>query len=439
MNEMPVGSWWVVGEGLQYGPSKGSLFKVQESKPMTHYTLKGWVKGLEKSPRGKVKMSDMAHYLTQIPPVGWVAVPLQKAQELDQQIQQDIKKDFTQFIQLAGGYGGNTGTDPEIFATTKGGEVIPSWKFLPSKAESEDKIYWDGWQGEFEVPSFGCIASGMDTIQRQLVQLQTKLRQFDPSAKLVGDSVLPVAQEDLQKGAKEHIQFGCMPSKNVYGDGGASLGDPRELPVRFAGFHIHQSTKLTDQQFVEAIKLCDALAGVLSVVVFQGLERPERRQFYGLAGEWRQPAYGLEYRVISSAVMWHPAMAHLMFNMVRSAVRLVEKGLQEVWVSNEDEVREAINTLDVTLAKRILLANQSVMEKMIHQLYIDTDQPTLSGCEPFDVPEPKSIFEDLLLRGVKQFIELDVEKNWHLSNGLWVNHSEGPGVMMWRFAKEALK
>jgi hypothetical protein len=445
MEELPVGSWWKVKKkNYSFGhPPVGSLVKVERYQPRNSdysgYT--GCISQLTfKSSQDNWKVQNNL-CINSIPPEGWIRVEEAESKKLEIELIEMRKRDFTPFVTLTGSYGGNTGSDPEIFVLDKEGKVIPSWKFLPSKATATwgSKIYWDGWQAEFEIAPLGCLASLVDSIHRRLVALHSYAQTHSPGAKLTGESVVEVSPKDLITAAQEYVQFGCMPSENVYGFGGADPGNSRELPLRFAGFHIHQATTLTPPQIAQAIKLADAIAGVLSVVVFQGLERPERRQFYGLAGEYRSPKYGLEYRVISSAALWHPAMTHLMFNMVRSAVRFVEKGLGIVWESQESEVREAINNLDVTLAKRILLHNQPVMEKMLEKLYRDTTQPTISGCEPTDVPSAKRIFEDLLLRGVKQFVDLDVEKNWHLTDNLWKTHSEGPGVMMWRFAKEALR
>jgi len=326
------------------------------------------------------------------------------------------------------------GSDPELFAVNKDGVVIPAWKFLGSKTSSS--IYWDGFQGEFTTTAHGCIAYWVDNFHYQLKRFNSYLHAYDPLARLVGDCVLPIPPEMMAETTPEQHQLGCMPSMNAYGAAGEGVEHGKALPIRFAGCHIHIGTQaLSPEEFVRAVKFADALAGVISVSVLQGLEDPMRRRFYGLAGEYRLPSHGLEYRVLSSAITWHPALVHFFSNLVRIAVGAARAGAEGLWKVSEEEVQHTVNTLDIHQAQEIILRNRGVLEDILGKLY-GTNQPTLGGSEyiPWGVPSPQRIVDEFILQGVKKYIPLDIEQNWLLKGG-WVAHSEGPQVMMWRALK----
>jgi hypothetical protein len=124
--------------------------------------------------------------------------------------------------------------------------------------------------------------------------------------------------------------------------------DARMLPYRFAGGHIHLdmgAVPITDA--IPIVKAIDKIAGVASVSMFEKYDNPVSREFYGLAGEFRLPSYGIEYRVLSNAWLTHPAITHFTFELVRAAAKLQFVNMDSFWEGTEDEVQHIINRCDV--------------------------------------------------------------------------------------------
>lgn len=334
------------------------------------------------------------------------------------------------------------GTDPEIFVMggKSGKKLIPAFEFLPSK-EGRD-IYWDGFQAEFRTTAQVCLAYLLDSIQSRLGDLLRAARKHDPTACLDATPLVKIPKEMMEQASEEYVALGCLPSKNAYGDSGMVVENGRALPVRVAGCHIHieldSQARNESKDIIPQIKMADAIAGILSVSVLEGLEHPRRRELYGLAGEYRTPAHGLEYRTLSSAILWHPALLSLMGDFVRVGCSIAKAGLQHRWKASEEEVRHTINTLDVTLAREILSRNRKFVEECLWGLYCNEKRGDNYSCEPYDVPSPSRIFDEFVMVGAKKYISLDVEANWHLSDGKWISHGEGPEVMVWRSLKKWL-
>ena len=331
------------------------------------------------------------------------------------------------------------GADPEIFVIDGHGGVIPAYKFLPPDPGrwNFDNIdnpppppYWDGFQAEFKIRPGTCIAYLVDRVHAQLASLLKRAQKYDPHARLTAEPVLPVPQEELAGADEIYTQLGCSPSRNAYGTEGLPVLNGRDLPFRFAGTHVHCSWEnLTLEKCVQVIKTIDAIAGVVSVLLLQGLESPIRRRYYGLAGEYRKPSYGFEYRVLSSAVMWHPAVYQLMLGLVRFAANIESKNLRKYWQASEEEVQETINFLDLDQARRICERNRTFLEDVLYQvIYIHVsnhDWPEMLTKLPVG-----EVLEELVYQGVGQFLEQDMEKNWYLKKS-WNTHASNPKVQIW--------
>lgn len=325
-----------------------------------------------------------------------------------------------------------TGADPEIFITTKSGEVIPAFEFLskdnPKSTWSHlgfmqdgstamPDPYWDGFQAEVKIYTSACHAYVVDAIQQQLKRLKA-LAPLDSILNAQPTHIIPASM--LKEAKPEHVALGCMPSRNAYGMEGVKVDSGLDLPYRFAGFHIHWTTD-NKSDIEKVVKTVDNIAGVMSVVTLNGLENAVRRQYYGLAGEFRTPKYGLEYRVLSSAVLWHPSITHLHLDMARGALQIAKAGLGGIWNGSEEETIDIINNLDVDQAKKAMKRNKDLYFGLLERYY-----PSLKT-------NPTTLYDSVLTHGFKDLIDLDINKNWLLEGG-WASHSEGAGVQMIRFA-----
>ncbi len=306
------------------------------------------------------------------------------------------------------------GTDPEVFAFDKDNNLIPAFNFLQSKQENKS-VFWDGFQAEFMVNTSMCLSYLSDNIRTGLLKTSSLLKKYDKNAKLKLKTEVEIPKQLLLDSKDEYVAFGCMPSLNAYDMAGMKL-DGREVDFRSSGGHIHlditnvdTNQNLRPEQIKEAVKVIDMIAGVCSVSLFEKFDSARRRMMYGLAGEYRLPSYGLEYRVFSNAWLAHPLVANLVFDLTRQSVRAWDCGLYKQIKQTEKEVIEIINTCDVEAARKYMKRNKSVLMLIFDSIYIDRVKSAM-------------VFK-MWYRGMHTFVDNaeDIEGNWKL-NGSWTAH-----------------
>jgi hypothetical protein len=304
------------------------------------------------------------------------------------------------------------GSDPELFIVDSKNQIIPAFDFLPSKAKKHlydgvHGIYWDGFQAEFDTSAPGCLAQHLSGVYTAMRALLTQARVHDKKARISIQNTLPVAAEVLAKAKQIHVEFGCLPSLNVYGMQSDKNNSPRELPWRFAGGHIHLGIgKQSEVLAVPIVKTLDAILGIACVSLFAKIDNPLRRQHYGMAGEYRLPKHGIEYRVLSNAWLCHPLISNLVVELARKCVIFSQKGFSNLWKVDEKEVIRIINECDVASARKVLKDNRDIFE----QLY--------KAC--FSYGNMKDIF-NIFMNGVEDVVQdyTDVDGNWGLSKGVY--------------------
>lgn len=302
------------------------------------------------------------------------------------------------------------GSDPEMFvADKKTKKIIPAFNFLKDKVNADkcpdtlNKIYWDGFQAEFETRPGTCLQGQVSDIEFMLRKLQSMGIAHNKDAVVVADTTMDVSADDLQNGKEEHVQFGCMPSFNVYGMEGVKMHG-REVPFRSAGGHLHFGIgKHSEADIAKMVKALDAICGVACVSFFADMDNKRRRTMYGLAGEYRLPPHGLEYRTLSNAWLCHPLAAHMVFDLARKSLMFGLKGLLEFWKASEEEVIHTINNHDVKQAREILSRNMELFTKIIDSRYQEETQAKYAA--------------NAFLNGVESIIAnpTDVVGNWNLN------------------------
>lgn len=316
-----------------------------------------------------------------------------------------------------------TGSDPEMFVVDEQDVVIPAWKFLgpedqPNRANNKLIPFWDGFQAEFNIDHGGCHAQRVDQIQSQLAELLNLARIKFPKARLTSRAVLDIPPEMMAAVTDQQAGLGCSPSKNLYKTKPIHVKNPRELPFRFAGFHIHFGCQ-HDSLLVERIRSMDQILGPISVSLLRGLDDPRRRTFYGRVGEYRTPKHGLEWRVLSATALCHPIITHLMFDIARLVQQLPADRYANLWqVKGGDErIQHIVNEYDVDDAQRLLNENKEMFTAIIASLY------ATSRGNGASVQLAKKV-ETLILKGATEFLDADaVEKNWRLNDRTWCAHS----------------
>lgn len=276
-------------------------------------------------------------------------------------------------------YHSTVGCDPEFFIRSQDGTLIPAHERLPAKPKRKSAVFWDGFQGEFTVQEETCLDLLRANIADALVDASRHLKDGEY---LSMDNVVEPPPEWLEKAPPEYVNFGCAPSRNVYDDVPQIQGlDPRSVPIRTAGGHIHLSlpaaflnkTDKAAELFVLAVKELDRVLGVISIGLFQHWERPERRILYGRAGEFRKTSYGMEYRTLSNAWLVHPVAYNLVYEIARRVIGYVyhhEKPLA-IWKVTEKQARQIIDDVDIQLAKKVFARNEEALWSLFATIISD--------------------------------------------------------------------
>ena len=345
---------------------------------------------------------------------------IEVASSVSAEIQARIQKAAETNLERMLGHALTSGSDPELFLENDKGEVLPAFAFLPGKDKplrvpglSNNLIgsmYWDGFQAEFTIQHGTCLDSLCYYTRQGLQGIYDELKKFDPKAKLSAKTVMNIPLNALTDGKDEHVNFGCMPSLNIYGMSGRVL-PAREVEFRPAGGHIHFGFQGNDnpERITRIVKAMDAIIGVACVSLFQNFDDKRRRIMYGLAGEHRLPKHGLEYRVLSNAWMMHPMLTYLVFDVARKAFVMGDKNFMRLWKATEAETIDCINNCDVKAAQNILKRNREVFIKLLKAIYRRTND------KDYDV-----LFEGFI-NGAESMIEnpTDIAGNWSLDGSVY--------------------
>jgi hypothetical protein len=305
------------------------------------------------------------------------------------------------------------GADPEIFVFS-GQKLIPAYEFLPPKGE-DNLMYWDGFQAEWKYNHEGnhCQNNLVWYTREHLQELQARALAHNLKARLSLTNVVRIPDTTLKTAHHRHVELGCMPSYNAYEMKGEVVLDPRKLKYRFAGGHMHFGTWNVRPSYEKIVKTLDKILGVWSVGVARFLDNPIRRQYYGLAGEYRKPhydtGYGVEYRVLSNFWLDSPGLLQLTWDIGRLCVRLAASRYSNMWATTEQEVIETINNCDFEQANKIMLRNRPMFTWMLHQVYRSREAVN------------KAV--ELSQQGLE--VSDDFTKNWHFGEE-WIKNAGQP-------------
>ena len=296
--------------------------------------------------------------------------------------------------------GVSIGTDPEIFVEDENAQVIPAYKFLPAKTNSKTDVFWDGFQAEMTTPSGGCLGGLTGNVGVGLISIISRARKLFPKAKLVYKNVIDIPYEELQTAADEYVALGCAPSMNAYEEfEEIVVENPRMLGIRFAGAHMHFGQSMDVKSYPTQVKHMDAIGAVATTLLLRDMEDPRRRLFYGRPGEYRTPPHGLEYRVISSGVLCHPAVWNLSFDLVRAS-RYIAIQYPKSWVWEEAEVKDILRGLDYKAAEKLIGRNQAVFDAILDTLYHGNKRKA----------------QQLIVEGARNLLPVDeIERNWNMT------------------------
>lgn len=257
----------------------------------------------------------------------------------------------------------NNGCDPEFFFM-KDGKIIGAEKVLPKAGFKTmyGQIIIDGVQGELNPQHFGCREGGAGYIRQMFIELDKHLKANHPGVSVCFDQTVPVTQEELNSLAPNNKVFGCDASFNAYNAmSGLADVDASKFLTRSAGGHIHLGVDMLHFKKIPGgpdnlVKLMDIIVGNTCVLIDRDPGNRERRKLYGMAGEYRLPKHGLEYRTLSNFWLLSNPLMSLAFGLVRTAYSAATsphaKQIFEAFFEavSEEDIRQAINTNNYHLA-----------------------------------------------------------------------------------------
>lgn len=290
------------------------------------------------------------------------------------------------------------GCDPEFFFKSKG-EVIGAEKVLPKggllrnghenykEATTQTRLIIDGVQAELNPAPKSCRALLAGEISAMFQTFQTTMKKSGKDVTADFSRTIEITKANLDDLDASSRQFGCAPSKSIYARAKTALNikkvDAEEYRVRAAGGHIHIGhhgksqfnsdnahgkelavhyaklehilTDAHEQQRV--VQMLDIICGNTGVLLDRDPGNIERRKLYGLAGEYRTPKHGLEYRTLSNFWLTSYPLMSLMFGLARLAVELMAdpKNSEEFYSAftssvTTKNIHDAINNNDLDLA-----------------------------------------------------------------------------------------
>jgi hypothetical protein len=245
-----------------------------------------------------------------------------------------------------------TGADPEFFVTNAKGKVIPAFSFLPAQSR-DTRVYEDGFQAEMAPAPRACHQELFSQIQFCMNDLRRAADQ--QGGTISSQNFVTLTTTELRSGTAKQVSLGCRESSNIYGEAPFVGVRGRTFPYRMAGGHIHfgveESAPYLHKHAKSIIQAMDVFLGVASVSMFEGMEDPQRRMYYGRAGEYREQKHGLEYRTLSNAWLYHPDFVHPTLQLARAAFRLGCMHWEQLIDFDPQEIRRIINNYDVAAAR----------------------------------------------------------------------------------------
>jgi hypothetical protein len=283
---------------------------------------------------------------------------------------------FDKSGQLPGREVFTTSCDPEVFLVDEQDNIVPAFSVLPKRksppADAYGLFHEDGFQAEFSPKPEHChervVSNANYTMQHMLnwaMGNSTKRLRFSPL------NFVEIPKAMLDVATDEQASLGCEPSENIYGTKPFTADNPREFPYRMAGGHIHMGSvdiaKWLHSRAEPIITAMDAFVGVGSVALFEGMEDPRRRMYYGRAGEFRFQPHGLEYRTLSNAWLVNAPIAHLILNLARGAFRMGFMEWREVLKLDTARIKAIIDTYDVPEARKFIEENVAAFSWLLNK------------------------------------------------------------------------
>lgn len=255
------------------------------------------------------------------------------------------------------------GCDPELFLAGEDGEIVGSERALPkdgllaASPYAPGKVVRDGVQVELNPHPYQCREALGGELRNCFVALREKLK--DTKLTACFRTVVEVKKEELADLSAASRRLGCQKSKNYYDKDSTIKVNVKTYRKRSAAGHIHlgigdYSNMLAERE--RLVPLLDILLGNTCVLLDRDPDAAERRKVYGRAGEYRTPAYGLEYRTPSNFWLRDYRLMSFVFGVARLASNVLYRTVMA------DPQRKGLEPFDAEAALR-----ESVDLDLVHK------------------------------------------------------------------------
>lgn len=249
------------------------------------------------------------------------------------------------------------GSDPELFIINeKTGKVVSSIGIIPGEKGDpwvgEDMpngfgLETDNIVAEFNIPPATDGVSFVNNIEYMKQYIDKFVKNINPDLGILCAASKSVDKSELQ--SPQAKLFGCDVDYNAYTQEPNPKPKGTRTNLRSCGFHIHVGYKDNNiDTSLQLVKYMDAYLGLPSL-----LRDPDkkRRSLYGKAGCFRLTSYGVEYRVLSSAMMKDVETLQFVWDQLMKAINAYNCGKN---LPPEALTISAINDSDVELAKKLI-------------------------------------------------------------------------------------
>lgn len=310
------------------------------------------------------------------------------------------------------------GADPEVMLE-KDGKFYSAIKVINYTKDKRKKIgksyfYHDNVLAEFTIPAAKNKQEFISSIGSALKSLSEFVGPYNIKA-----NAATIFDKD-QIDCEEAYEISCDPEFCAYEIEKILPDDSlfRKMNLRTAGGHIHIGSKnLVDEEFdsLYCIKMMDLFLGTLSLFLDKDESSKLRKTFYGKAGRFRYPSYGVEYRSLSNFWLNSPDLCGFIYDVSYFVNNFVkEKKYLKYWEIDEEALKDVSNWKDKNF-------NQKNCHKCIGYdcdslvNLINNHDTNNSKCEDFlkfiyDIL-PKNIVDESN-RLIKLNLKDDIKLNW---------------------------
>lgn len=318
------------------------------------------------------------------------------------------------------------GADPEFFFVDKNGNTVGSEKIIPLNGGFKTiagNIIVDGVQAELNPRSSTCRQSFSNFIHTQVEVIRSALRKHKGISVTLSPMV-DVSKEELMSLSEGSRTFGCAPSFNVDKTMELKIKSRDALTYlkRSAGGHIHLGCvgMACMQNVPEFVNILDIVVGNTCVLLDRDVGNIERRKTYGMAGEFRLPKHGIEYRTLSNFWLRHYTVMSFVMSLARVSVAIANSPTvrkQFLDAVDIEQVRKAINNNNFSLALKNfnkikgLFVEHNIPPFQDYNSYRNNDYNKITNlsCE-----DQVRSFEFLVHKGLDEFFTKDMMKGWTL-------------------------